>query len=355
MENNNPPPNGNNPRPHRMGVLVNPPQNFYALGILNFNRCAIGVFVGPNPPPVSYVQHIVNQRWVSRAHVRVHRTGNYYIFECIEPHELDGLVRQCTSTFEGRLINLRRYEANLIPQQINFNTSRIWVRVYVLPLQFLTEAWARRIFCHLGYLDQLEPIPNGRLPERAELRARMMIDISLPLIPGCYIPLSDGRVIWVYFRLRIDVAARRLFRRLAAVERDGLWVLHGPLDYPYYTNYVQGFPNIFRHRNLAVNLTWLEEPEDRPLAEQNQEVEVTESDFNSNDSNDTVYFTGSDSSSGSEVEDGNAKESRIGGAALRLSPGRRIGLNQDPYAQYTIPNLNNPISPLHLAVWNLSP
>uniref|UniRef100_A0A803NET4 DUF4283 domain-containing protein n=1 Tax=Chenopodium quinoa TaxID=63459 RepID=A0A803NET4_CHEQI len=213
---------------------------------------------------------------------------------------MEGLLRQYTTTFDGRLINLRRYDATLIPQQINFSTSRIWVRVYGLPLPFLTEAWARRIFVHLGYLDQLEPITNGRLPQIAELRALMVIDMTQPLIPGFYIPIEGGRVIWVYFR--------RLSRRLEAVERDGLRVLHGPLDYPYYTNFIR------------------------------------------EESNDTVYFTGSDSSSSSGVEDGNSREVRIGPQAVRHSPGRRLGLRQDPYVEYTVPNLNTPPSPSDLGL-----
>uniref|UniRef100_A0A803NC59 Zinc knuckle CX2CX4HX4C domain-containing protein n=1 Tax=Chenopodium quinoa TaxID=63459 RepID=A0A803NC59_CHEQI len=270
-----------------MGILVTPPPNYNALSHINFNNSVIGVFVGPNPPSATYVQHIINQRWVSRGHVRVHRTGDYFLFECLVQSDLEGLLRQYSTVFDGRIINLRRYGANLIPQQINFSTARLWVRVYGLPLQFLTEAWARRIFVHVGYLDSLEPITNGRLPERAELRACMIVDVTQPLIPGCFVPVQGERVIWVYFRyegvfrfcktcgcvghstsncnLRREVATRRLMRRLEAVERDGLRVLHGPLDYPYYTNFVRGLPDVFRYRNWAVNLTRPQEPEDIPI------------------------------------------------------------------------------------------
>uniref|UniRef100_A0A803N1K6 Uncharacterized protein n=1 Tax=Chenopodium quinoa TaxID=63459 RepID=A0A803N1K6_CHEQI len=164
----------------------------------------------------------------------------------------------------------------------------------------------------MGYLDELEPIVNGRLPIRADLRARMVVDMTQPLIPGCYFPIQGGLVIWVYFR--------RLSRRLEAVERDGLRVLHRPLDYPYYTNFIQGLPNTFRFRNTAVNLTRLEEPEDLPLPDRNQFDDNFDSDFNSNESNDTVYFTGSRSSSSSGMEDSNTREARIGQQAVHMSP-----------------------------------
>uniref|UniRef100_A0A803ME52 Zinc knuckle CX2CX4HX4C domain-containing protein n=1 Tax=Chenopodium quinoa TaxID=63459 RepID=A0A803ME52_CHEQI len=192
------------------------------------------------------------------------------------------------------------------------------------------EAWERRIFVHIDYLDTLEP---GRLPERAELRACMVVDFTQPLIPGCFIPVQGDRVIWVYFRyegvfrfckrcscvghstrncnLRSDVAARRLLRRLGAVERDGLRVLHGPLDYPYYTNYVRGLPDIYRYRNWGLNLTRLEEPEDITIGNKALFNVNSDSDSNSDDSNDIVYFSGSGSSSDSEVAHDNSMEARI--------------------------------------------
>uniref|UniRef100_A0A803L3U0 Zinc knuckle CX2CX4HX4C domain-containing protein n=1 Tax=Chenopodium quinoa TaxID=63459 RepID=A0A803L3U0_CHEQI len=204
------------------------------------------------------------------------------------------------------------------------------------------------------------------------MRALMGIDLTQSLILGCYIPVTGDCVIWVYFRygsvyrfckrcgrvghnfgncgLRIDVAARRLSCRLKAVERDYLRVLHGPLDSPYYTYFIRGFPDTFRFRNRAIDLTRLEEPDDALLRARNQFDDKSDSDFNSDESNDTVYFSGSDSSSSSGVEDDNARVVRIGRQALNHSPGRRIGLRQDPYAEYTPPNLNHPPAQTNLGL-----
>lgn len=38
------------------------------------------------------------------------------------------------------------------------------------------------------------------LPTETYLRARLLVDLSPPLIPGLYLPLGDGQVMWVYFR-----------------------------------------------------------------------------------------------------------------------------------------------------------
>lgn len=49
------------------------------------------------------------------------------------------------------------------------------------------------------FIEEMEE-PMADLPTDPEIRAKMMVDSSKPLIPGCFLPLHDSQVIWVYFR-----------------------------------------------------------------------------------------------------------------------------------------------------------
>lgn len=49
------------------------------------------------------------------------------------------------------------------------------------------------------FIEEMEE-PMADLPTYPEIRAKMMVDLSKPLIPGCFLPLHDSQVIWVYFR-----------------------------------------------------------------------------------------------------------------------------------------------------------
>uniref|UniRef100_A0A803LZW7 DUF4283 domain-containing protein n=1 Tax=Chenopodium quinoa TaxID=63459 RepID=A0A803LZW7_CHEQI len=257
--NENDPPQYNRLRSHRMGILVTPPPNYNALSNINFNNSVIGVFVGPNPPSATYVQHIINQRWVSRGHVRVHRTGDYFLFECLVQSDLEGLLRHYSIVFDGRIINLRRYS----PQQINFSTARLWITSSVsyggMGKTYLCSYWL------FGF-----PRANNKWKDFGEGGVTGMHDC------GCHTTTDSGL---------LRTSARALFN---------------------------------------VN---------------------SDSDFNSDDSNDTVYFSGSGSSSELEVAHDNHMAARLDMGVVRLSPGRSLGVGRDPYAEFTLANLNFAATP----------
>lgn len=77
--------------------------------------------------------------------------------------------------------------------------ARIWVRVQDLPWAYLNTEWAVRILSHVGLVEAVDSDHQG-LPNQSFLHARLVVDLTKPLIPGCFLPLDGDRVAWVYFR-----------------------------------------------------------------------------------------------------------------------------------------------------------
>uniref|UniRef100_A0A803LJR8 DUF4283 domain-containing protein n=1 Tax=Chenopodium quinoa TaxID=63459 RepID=A0A803LJR8_CHEQI len=281
----------------RGGPLIPPLENFNIGNItINFNSCAIGLFIGPHPPSEHFVQHIVTSRWIRRGKIRVHRAGPYFLFECRDNRDLEGLVHVSTSIIDGRIINIRRYQVDFVPLHMNFTLTSVWVRVYGLLLAYLRPSWARQILRHVGYVEELEHEGDDLLIH-VDLRERVLIDLSIPLIPGCFIPLEGNRVIWVYLRLDLQPVENTddspLYGRGRRDERG----------------FEEGHPY-----------------EDSLSSQGSDESEH--------------YHTGEEEWSNDDsalIE----REEEQGRSDLALSPSRRLGLSGDPYADFVQQGLSN--------------
>lgn len=117
------------------------------------------------------------------------------------------------------------------------------------------------------------------LPAEQFLRARIIIDLTQPLIPGCFVPLDGQRVSWVFFRyegvfkfckkcgcvghytgrcnLSTYDAHLLIRRRIRGFEEGGMIVLHSQDRIPLYTNMIKGLTDRFINRNPRIHLNRL--------------------------------------------------------------------------------------------------
>ncbi|KAL2897618.1 Pyruvate dehydrogenase phosphatase regulatory subunit mitochondrial [Bienertia sinuspersici] len=149
------------------------------------------------------------------------------------------------------------------------------VRISGLPFGYLDTQWAQNIISHDGFVETVQGLPYV-LPTNPEIRTLVWVDTTIPLIPGCYLPLFDNRIVWVYFHYegvfrfckqcgkighatascRLSPAFHIINNRIQSLEREGFHVLRGPSDLPLYTNTnaIRGLNDRFNNRNSQLNL-----------------------------------------------------------------------------------------------------
>ena len=235
----------------------------------------MGVFFDNSPPTSSYVLNIIHNHWETRGPINIYRTGPYFILECQNYTDREAILHMNTTFMDGKPITFCPSSSYQIPSSLNFSVARIWLRVSDFPWAFLTMEWIVRLLSHVGHVEKVDHYGVG-LPLQPYLRALVSIDLTIPLIPGCFLPLEDRQVTWVYFRYegifkfckecgcvghntgRCNLSAydahRILQRRVQDLEDDGMTVLRTSAGIPLYTNMIRGLQDRFIHRNPRVNL-----------------------------------------------------------------------------------------------------
>ncbi|KAL2921188.1 putative protein MSS51-like protein mitochondrial [Bienertia sinuspersici] len=193
----------------------------------------------------------------------------------MHPLDKEALLRAHTSILDGRVITFRGCDWYMVPSTLNFTTVCLWVRISGLPFGYLDPQWAQNILSYVGFVEIVQGLPHA-LPLNPKFRALIWIDSSLPLIPSCYLPLFDYRIVWVYFRYEgvfrfckscgkighatascrtpSASAIRLINKRINSLQQEGFQVLRGPNDLPLYTNAIRGLTYRFHNRNFPLNL-----------------------------------------------------------------------------------------------------
>ncbi|XP_074283125.1 uncharacterized protein LOC141607670 [Silene latifolia] len=200
------------------------------------------------------------------------------IYDLIFKHwKLNG----ATVNIEGSLFVFRTVTPMTIPDNLLFHIVPIWIRVKHLPIPLLNTSVAAFLLSHVGDICEEETYPT-LLPTRNFVRVKVWVDLSKPLIPGCYLALNDREHQWIGFSYEGvfrfcktcgQVGHRVLFcpsgkvrgardiqSRLDELSSRGLMVLHGPPGSSFYSPDVLGLPPRLKYLNSEINIASPSDP-----------------------------------------------------------------------------------------------
>uniref|UniRef100_A0A803N9U8 Zinc knuckle CX2CX4HX4C domain-containing protein n=1 Tax=Chenopodium quinoa TaxID=63459 RepID=A0A803N9U8_CHEQI len=108
-------------------------------------------------------------------------------------------LEQHSFVLDGRICNVLRCNRYTVPANVNFDLTRLWIRVYGLPFGLLNPEWAVETLKLVGFVETLECDGEGLPLDAPEFRGQVLVDLSKPLVPGCFVP-GEFEPLWVYFR-----------------------------------------------------------------------------------------------------------------------------------------------------------
>ena len=268
------------------------------------------------------IQDWVYLKWTTHDEISIKKVGKLFFFFCVDNRDRENLAALGSACYDGALVIFSLCNAKASYHSLTFLTAPIWVRVEDLPLMYNKPHIARRALSKIGrvlYFDNKSTSPGFK----DLLRAKVVIPINNPLVPGFYFDSQNGEPDWVDFRYegvfvfcakcgRVGHRRNRCRMPIILAKQHFDIVLHNMTQgrepthvsqtfTPLFTNKLIGLKRVNRNRTTEVNLvdySWERDEEgDSPS-------EVTLSDGNDEEDHDSS--SSDDSSDDSEgPQDGN--------------------------------------------------
>ncbi|XP_074265845.1 uncharacterized protein LOC141588296 [Silene latifolia] len=259
----------------RSGVSLKLPLYLCAdfIGV-DFSKALIAKILDQRFLDIFRIFDMISKHWKLQGSVFIWAMKPYYIFEFSSAADLAYFRQRQTVNIEGSLFVFRSVSPSTVPDNLLFQVVPIWIRVHYLPLQLLNTSVAAFLLSHVGDICEEESYPS-LLPPRNFVRVKVWVDLSKPLIPGCYLALNDREHQWIGFSYegvfrfcrtcgllghRVSFCpsgkvhgSRGIQARLNELTARGLQVLHGPPGSSFYSPEIFGLPPRLHYLNSDVN------------------------------------------------------------------------------------------------------
>lgn len=224
------------------------------------------------------IQNWVNQ-WQKRDNILVEKVGKkLFLFFFEDAEDCLNLLNLCQLNFEGALLALKPWFFGATPGSVTAKESALWIRFEGLPFLYVRPAVVMRMASKLGH-PLLVVIPDEEDKARPHLQAKVRINLTKPLAPGCYFEYEEGHLAWVNFRyekvFRFCIKCGKKGHKtvackksLQSVEEDIMEVMKkmnegdadiifDDNDVPLYSNKIRGLAAISKYTTTIPNLLGL--------------------------------------------------------------------------------------------------
>ncbi|CAI9107047.1 OLC1v1006319C1 [Oldenlandia corymbosa var. corymbosa] len=166
-----------------------------AFGLTRYQHCLIGFLLDDRSFSLDYMQQYIRTHWGLPARV-IHRDRNCFYIKLDSAEHCAIVLYNGPYAIDGALFVVGRWQTNFTPDYVRLQRILIWIRLYGLPVEFLSQQTARRIASAIG---EVQEVRTGYIDTRHTtfLRSRVWIRPADPLSTGTHAGLTDGRTVWL--------------------------------------------------------------------------------------------------------------------------------------------------------------
>ena len=221
------------------------------------------------------IREWVQFKWTTHDEISVKKVGKLFFFFCLDVRDKENLTALGSACFDGALVVFTNCVASASFEHYKFLHAPIWVKVEGLPLMYNKTHVARRVLQKIGrvlYFDNKSTSPGFK----DYLRAKVVIPVNNPLIPGFFFDNQNGEPDWVHFRyegvfvfytkcgrighrqtrcrMPMNIAKDHIDIVMHNISQGGVQTHVSPTFFPLYFNKIIGLKRVERNRTTEVNL-----------------------------------------------------------------------------------------------------
>ncbi|KAK9998270.1 hypothetical protein SO802_017873 [Lithocarpus litseifolius] len=142
----------------------------------------------------------IQQLWRGSQRVSIKEVGNNLFLAIFDTDEhMNDILDRSPWSFDKRLVMLKRFTNDVSSENVTFQRSPFWIRVFNIPIKIMNATVGNYIANEIG-VPLLVDAPKSGLAWGPFLRIRVDVDITKPLMRGKMIQIEGMEKGWVHFK-----------------------------------------------------------------------------------------------------------------------------------------------------------
>lgn len=164
-------------------------------------RTLVGKIIANKAVNRAAAKDIIAKAWAEYDEVSVSDLGgNKFLITFDNENHSREAMRKAAWFIMNKLMCVEFWIPEVSPHEVFFDLTPVWIQIHNLPMKYLNSVNAATILRKVGKVVEIEePIVEGRIL-RTIIRARVILDITIQLPSGCWIPRKGFPWIWAIYK-----------------------------------------------------------------------------------------------------------------------------------------------------------